>query len=132
MGASPHNGAWDAPYETMAHACLACSVVRLGGLMNPDSLEFYDPKMSADIFLLETRRQLFGEGNQHADQRLPGRAQHNNAGRWFRREAQDVAEVEIERDEASLFPSADIVNRLIGYAVKFLIVNGQSIMTGLA
>ncbi len=97
--------------------------------MNPDSPEFDDPKASADIFLLEACHQLSGEGDQHTGQRLPGRTQHDNACRWFRREAQNVAEVEIERDEASLFPSADIVNRLVGYAVKFLIVNGQSIMT---
>lgn len=100
--------------------------------MNPDSPEFDNPKASADIFLLETRQQLSGEGDQRTDKRLPGRTQHDNACRRFRREAQNVAEIEIERDEASLFPSADIVNRLIGHAVKFLIVNGQSIMTGLA
>lgn len=99
--------------------------------MNPDSSEFDNPKVSADIFLLEARHQLSGEGDQYTDQRLPGRTQHDNARRRFRREAQNVAEVEIERDEASLFPSADIVNRLIGYAVKFLIMNGQGIMTGL-
>lgn len=111
---------------------MCVSVIWLGSLMNPDSSEFDNPKASADIFLLEARHQLSGEGGQRADKRLPGRTQHDNACRRFRRETQNVAEVEIERDEASLFPSADIINRLIGYAVKFLIVNGQSIMTGLA
>lgn len=97
--------------------------------MNPDSPEFDYPKASADIFLLEARHQLSGEGGQRTDKRLAGRTQHDNACRRFRREAQNVAEVEIERNEVSLFPSADIVNRPIGYAVKFLIVNSQSIMT---
>lgn len=100
--------------------------------MYPDSPEFDNPKASADIFLLETRHQLSGEGDQRTDQRLPGRTQHDNACRRFRREAQDVAEVEIERDKASLFPSADVVYRFVGYTVKFLIVDGQDIVTGLA
>lgn len=100
--------------------------------MNPDSSELNDPKTTVDLLELETLHHLSGEGGQCTDKCLSVRAQHDNARRWFGREVQDVAEIEIERDEASLFPSADIVNRLIGYAVKFLIVNGQGIMTGLA
>ncbi len=40
--------------------------------------------------------------------------------------------VEIERDETSLFPPTDVIYRFVGCAVKFLIVDGQNIVTSLA
>lgn len=100
--------------------------------MNPDSSELNNPKTTVDLLLLETLHHLFGEGSECADKRLSVRSQHNNAGGRFWWEAQDVAKVEIERDEASLFSTADIINHLIGCTVKFLIVNGRNIITGLA
>ena len=99
--------------------------------MNPNPPEFDYPKTASDVFLHETRQQLSGECFDGVDECLV-RPQDHDAGRWFRREAQNIAKVEIERDEAPLFPSADVINRLIGCAVKFLIVNRRNIMTGLA
>lgn len=46
--------------------------------------------------------------------------------------AKDIAEIEIERDEASPFLPADFVNRHVVRAVKFLVVDGRDVMTGLA
>ncbi len=100
--------------------------------MYPDSSELNDPKTPADIFLLEGCYQLFGEVGQGIDQHFPGRTQYHDTGCRFRRETQDVAEVEIERDEASLFPSTNVIYRFVGYAVKFLIMDGQNIVTRLA
>lgn len=86
--------------------------------MNPDSPEFDDPQVSVDVLLLETRHQLSGEDGQRTDQCFSGRAQHHNAGCRFRCEAQDVAKVQIERDQASLFPPANVIYRFVGDTVK--------------
>lgn len=43
-----------------------------------------------------------------------------------------VAKVEIDRDEAALFPTADIVDRRVGGALELLFVDGRHVMAGLA
>ena len=118
--------------------------------MNPNPFGFDDPEPAVDAFLLQGFDQLSGKRRHDPENRLAGRSQYRNTGGGFRREAQDVtetanapsmargprlnpiAEIEIECDEATSFPPADVIDRLVGRAMKFLIVNSRNIVTGLA
>ncbi len=99
------------------------------------------------MFLFQSFDQLSGKRRHDPENRLAGRSQYRNTGGGFWRKAQDVtetanapsmargprldpiAEIEIERDEATSFPPADVIDRLVGRAVKFLIVNSRNIVT---
>ncbi len=97
--------------------------------MNPNPLGFDDPEPAVDAFLFQSFDQLSGKRRHDPENRLAGRSQYRNTGGGFRWEAQDVTEIEIERDEATSFPPADVIDRLVGRAMKFLIVNSRNIVT---
>ena len=99
--------------------------------MNADSAGLHDPKGASNIMLPGDRQEICQAAEQTLRAGSGAKVQNDNAGALFRREAQHLAEIPVERYQHTAFRCAHLKDDFIGSAGEPLFANGRNIVTSL-
>lgn len=97
--------------------------------MDPDSARLDDPRLPLNRVNRDHPHRVSGKGRESLPTHVPARPKNNDACSGPRRKSENVAEIQIQGNEATLLHSAHVVNGVIRSSLEILASDSLCIVT---